>query len=77
MRYPSKETIEALRREYPAGTIVELLFMDDPQSPPVGARGKVIAVDDIGTIHVAWRTGGSLGVAYGQDSVRKVVDEDD
>ena len=77
MRYPSKETIEALRREYPAGTIVELLFMDDPQSPPVGARGKVIAVDDIGTIHVAWRTGGSLGVAYGQDSVRKVADEDD
>ena len=72
MRYPSKETVEALRKQYPAGATVELLFMDDPQSPPIGARGKVIAVDDVGTIHVAWQTGGSLGVAYGKDSCRRI-----
>ena len=53
MKYPSKETIEALRREFPAGSIVELISMDDPQSPPVGTRGTVIAVDDVGTIHVS------------------------
>ena len=76
MRYPSKETIESLRRQYPVGTLVELCFMDDPQSPPVGTRGKVIAVDDIGTVHVAWQTGSSLGAAFGKDSIRKVADSD-
>ena len=46
--------------------------MDDPQAPQPGTLGKVIAVDDIGTIHVAWATGSGLGVAYGQDSCRRV-----
>ncbi len=49
MRMPSKETVEALRREYPAGCTVELVQMDDPQAPPVGTRGKVVYVDDIAT----------------------------
>lgn len=72
MRTPSKETIEALRRAYPAGCTVELVQMDDPQAPQPGTLGKVIAVDDIGTIHVAWATGSGLGVAYGQDNCRRV-----
>ena len=72
MKYPSKETVEALRRAYPAGCTVELVQMDDTQAPPPGTIGKVIAVDDIATIHVAWSTGSSLGVAYGQDSCRRV-----
>jgi len=46
--------------------------MDDPQAPPVGTLGKVIAVDDVGTIHVAWQTGSSLGIAFGQDHCRRV-----
>ena len=29
--------------------------------------GTVIAVDDVGTIHVAWDCGSSLGVVYGED----------
>ena len=72
MKCPNKEIVEALRRAYPAGCTVELVRMDDPQAPPIGALGKVIAVDDIGTIHVAWRTGSGLGVAYGQDACRRV-----
>ena len=72
MRYPSKETVEALRREFPAGAIVELISMDDPQSPPVGTSGTVIAVDDVGTVHVAWQTGSSLGIAYGSDRCRRI-----
>ena len=72
MRTPSKETIEGLRRAYPAGCTVELIEMDDPQAPKPGSLGKVVAVDDIGTIHIAWSTGSSLGVAYGQDSCRRV-----
>ena len=28
--------------------------MDDVQTPPVGTKGTVIGVDDIGSIHVQW-----------------------
>lgn len=53
MRFPSKEVVERIRREYPAGTRVELLRMDDPQAPPIGTQGTVLGVDDIGSIMVA------------------------
>lgn len=67
MRYPTTETIEFMRKTYPTGCEVELVFMDDPQAPQPGTRGKVIMVDAMGTIHVAWENGSSLGVAYGSD----------
>ena len=54
MRFPSKETVERIRKEYPVGTRVELVQMDDPQAPPVGTKGTVRGVDDIGSIMVAW-----------------------
>ena len=75
MNYPSKETVEALRRAYPVGCTVELVEMDDPCSPPPGTLGEVIAIDDVGTIHVSWRTGSTLGVAWGQDRCRRVDHE--
>ena len=72
MNFPNKEIIEHLRRTYPAGTKVELVRMNDDHAPPVGTRGTVIFVDDIGTIHVRWNTGSSLGIAYGEDVCRIV-----
>ncbi len=72
MRLPRKETIEMLRRQYPAGCRVELTQMEDPQAPPVGTLGTVIGVDDIGSIMVAWDNGSSLSVAYGEDHCRRV-----
>lgn len=57
---------------YPAGTRVELVRMDDVQAPPVGTRGTVRGVDDIGSIMVNWDNGSGLSVAYGEDIVRKV-----
>ena len=75
MRFPSRETVECLRRQYPAGTRVELLSMDDPQAPPEGTRGTVLAVDDIGSLIVAWDNGSSLNVAYGVDKVRILREE--
>lgn len=64
--------IKSLRESFPAGCRVELLRMDDDQAPPVGTLGTVKAVDDIGTIHVAWDNGSSLGVVLGVDDCRKV-----
>ncbi len=72
MRFPNKEQIEILRKEYPAGTKVELLTMDDKQAPPVGTIGEVIAVDDIGQLVMKWRNGSGLNLIPGVDSFRKV-----
>ena len=43
--------------------------MSDPyENIPVGTQGTVIAVDDLGTIHVNWDNGSSLGIVYCQDA---------
>jgi len=49
------------------GTRVRLISMDDVQAPPAGTEGTVQYVDDAGTIHVQWDTGGSLGLVPGAD----------
>ena len=72
MSFPSRETVERLRREYPAGTRVELVRMDDAQAPPVGTIGEVLGVDDIGSLMMRWSNGSGLNVIFGEDIVRKV-----
>ncbi len=72
MKFPSREIVERIRREYPAGTRVELVRMDDPQAPPVGTHGTVLGVDDIGSIMVSWDNGCGLSVAFGEDLCQKV-----
>jgi hypothetical protein len=67
-----KEILEKLREEYPPGTRVELIQMEDIQAPPTGTQGTVIGVDDIGSIMVSWDNGSSLSVVYGEDSCRKL-----
>ena len=74
MRMISKETLQALRQRYPKGTRVELVQMDDAQAPPVGTKGTVRGVDDMGSIMVAWDNGSGLNVVYGVDICRKVVE---
>lgn len=74
MRNISKETLAHLREEYPAGARVELISMDDPYNAQLmpGAKGTVIVVDDMGTIHVQWDCGSSLGVVYGEDECKVI-----
>ena len=68
-----RETVERLRWEYPVGCRVELVQMDDVQAPPIGTKGTVRGVDDIGSIMVVWDNGCGLSVAYGEDSCRKLL----
>ena len=70
--FPSRKIVECLRKHYPAGCRVELVKMDDPQAPPIGTKGTVIGVDDIGSVMVLWDSGSSLSVAYGEDICRKI-----
>ena len=72
MRFPSRETVERVRREYPAGTRVELLRMEDVQAPPVGTLGTVLGVDDTGSLLMRWDNGSGLNAVYGEDLVRKL-----
>ena len=72
MLVPSNEIIAGLRKLFPKGCRVELIRMDDPQAPPVGTKGTVTHVDDIGTVHVAWDNGSSLGVVYSEDECCKI-----
>ena len=72
MRIPSKEIVEQVRRQYPVGTRVELVEMDDFQAPPIGTKGTVEGVDDTVSLLVAWDNGSRLNVVYGEDEVRKI-----
>ena len=72
MKFPSREIVEMVRREYPVGTRVELVQMDDVQAPPVGTKGTVKGVDDTGSLLVRWDNGSGLNVVYGEDIVRKI-----
>lgn len=72
MRFPNKETVDRICREYPVGTRVVLVRMDDVQAPPVGTKGTVLGVDDTGSLLMRWDTGSSLNVIYGEDIVDKI-----
>ncbi len=69
--FPSRETVEGIRKQYPVGSRVELVRMDDFQAPPIGTKGSVIGVDDTGSIMVRWDNSSSLNVVYGEDLCRK------
>lgn len=69
----SDTMLQKLKRDYPEGTQVKLIRMDDPylRLEP-SEEGNVIGVDDIGTIHVKWDNGSTLGVVFGEDRCEKI-----
>lgn len=74
MKTISKETLAMLREKYPSGTRVELVRMDNPYtSLTAGDKGTVNHVDDMGTIHISWDCGSSLGAVYGVDVITKII----
>jgi hypothetical protein len=70
--FPTADQVALLRRQYPKGTRIELVQMNDAQAPPIGTKGTVDGVDDIGSILVTWDNGSPLNVAYGEDIVRQL-----
>ena len=76
MKFKMSELVESLRKEYPVGTRVRLVRMDDVQAPPIGTKGTVYGVDDLGSLLVKWDNGSSLNVVYGVDIVETIGKED-
>ena len=72
MKYPNAERIKMIRRQYPEGSRVRLIQMDDAQAPPPGTEGMVVGVDDIGSLLVNWDNGSGLNVILGVDRIEKL-----
>ena len=69
----NRERIQMIKEAYPKGTRLQLIFMSDPFAPiDSGEKGTVRCVDDMGTIHMHWDNGRTLGLIYGEDSFRKI-----
>ena len=68
----SREEINRLKEEYPIGCEVILERMDDFQAPPIGTKGVVKYIDDLGSIGVRWSNGSSLSVVYGVDRCKRI-----
>ena len=62
MRMIQLDQLKRLRESYPPGTRVELVRMDDEQTPPIGTQGTVTGMDDTGSLLVDWDNGSSLNV---------------
>ena len=90
MKIITKKHLDYLKMQYPIGTIVKLVLMEDSFAPTKGTivklvlmedsfaptkgtLGKVFHIDDTGIIHVKWDNGTTLGVVYGIDKERKIV----
>ena len=70
--FTDQKIVDQLRKIYPSGTRVVLEKMEDPYTLlKPGDGGKVLYVDDAGSIHVQWDRGSSLAVIYGVDMIRK------
>ena len=74
MMFPNKETVDRVRKQYPKGTRVELISMNDPYSTlKPGNQGTVDFVDDTATVFVLWDNGSTLGVVYGEDVIKRLA----
>lgn len=64
-----RRKIEATKAQYPPGTRIRLISMEDPYAPvPPGTEGVVHVVDDAGQLHMRWDNGRVLALIPGEDS---------
>ncbi len=69
--FPSRKEVKKIKEQYPKGTRIELISMNDPYSSiESGTKGTVERVDDIGTLHMKWDNGRGLGLIPGEDNFK-------
>ena len=72
----SPKEIAEVRLNYPPGTRVELIHMDDNWAVPSGTRGEVVRTDDAGQIHMQWDNGRTLAIVPQVDKFRKLTQQE-
>lgn len=72
--FPTEKQVEQIREMYPIGTVIELTAdMDDKYAPiEKGMQGEIVSIDDVGTLHMKWQNGRSLGVVPSQDCFKVI-----
>ncbi|MFV0239254.1 MAG: DUF4314 domain-containing protein [Lacrimispora sphenoides] len=70
--FPTREQVNRIKEQYPIGTLIELTAdMEDAYAPILkGTQGEIVSIDDVGTLHMKWSDGRSLGVVVGEDSFK-------
>ena len=62
------EWVKFMREQYPPGTRLRLIEMNDPYAPvPPGTEGSIAHIDDQCQIHMKWDNGRTLAVIPGVD----------
>ena len=68
----TQSELRHLRLQYPKGTRLQLISMEDPYGVSEGTVGEVDFIDDAGQIHMNWETGSSLALIPGVDRFWKI-----
>ena len=72
-----RKMVDFIKEQYPPGTRIRLNSMEDPYHPILpGTEGEVDYVDDAGQLGVAWDNGRSLSLIPGEDSFRKLTQQE-
>lgn len=72
----NENEIERLRKKYPVGTRIKLIYMDDVQSIESGTKGTVELVDDGGNIHINWDNGRTLSLIENVDKFEIIKEKE-
>ena len=75
-RVLSAAEIRQIKENYPPGTRIQLIQMEDQWAVPSGTRGTVDLVDDVGSIHLKWDNGRSLAIVPQVDQFRKLTHQE-
>ena len=71
----NKEYADKMKKKFPAGTRVEMDYMDDPDAILPGIKGTVDHIDDVGQIHVNWDNGRYIAIIPEEDSFHKIIEK--
>lgn len=69
--WKTQAEVAAIRKRYPAGSRIELDYMNEQGMPP-GLKGIVKSVDDAGQLHMIWENGRSLALVPGADRFHRL-----
>lgn len=70
----SEAMVDVIKERYTEGCKVELVQMNDTYvQMPAGLKGTVMFVDDIGTVHIDWENGSSLGACLFDGDIIKII----